>query len=102
MNYVIKYSSEAIFELEKLKEYISNKFDAPKAAQKQVSRIIKAVNTLAVFPKLHRERRKTNKGNGMRIYPIDSYVILYSVDEENSTVNISHIIYSKRDIDTLI
>ena len=88
--------------MRKLKEYISRKFDAPNAAQKQVNRILKAASTLAVFPKLHRERRRTAKGNGMRIYPIDSYVILYSVDDEQKAVNISHIIYSKRDIDTLI
>ena len=102
MNYSIKYSSEALYELEMLKEYIVSKFDAPEAAQKQVNRIIKAVSTLEIFPKLHRERRKTPKENGLRIYPVDSYLILYSVDDEKQAVNISHIIYGSRDIDSLI
>ena len=102
MNYSIRYSSEALFELERLKEYISRDLDAPVAAQKQVSRITKAVSTLTMFPKLHRERRKTPKENGLRIYPVDSYLILYSVDDEKQAVNISHIIYGGRDIDSLI
>ncbi|MBQ7155553.1 MAG: type II toxin-antitoxin system RelE/ParE family toxin [Synergistaceae bacterium] len=102
MNYSIRYSSEALFELKKLKEYISRNFDSPKAAQNQVNRITKAVSTLAIFPKIHRERRKTPKENGMRIYPIDNYLILYSVDDDERVVNISHVIYGKRDIDSLI
>lgn len=102
MNYSIKYSSEALCELETLKEYIASELNAPIAAQKQVNRITKAVRTLVIFPKLHRERRKTSKGNGLRIYPVDSYLILYSVDDEKQAVNISHIIYGGRDFDSLI
>ena len=102
MNYSIRYSSESLFELERLKEYISRDLNAPVAAHKQVNRIIKAVSTLEIFPKLHRERRKTPKENGLRIYPVDSYLILYSVDDEKQAVNISHIIYGSRDIDSLI
>ena len=102
MSYSIRYSSEALFELEMLKEYIASKLNAPMAAQNQVKRITKAVSTLAMFPKLHRERRKTPKENGLRIYPVDSYLILYAVDDEKQAVNISHIIYSGRDFDSLI
>ena len=98
-SYSIVYSSAARRELVKIHEYITEKFCAPETAGIQVSRIVRAVKTLSVFPKMYRVRRKST---GMRICPVDSYLILYSVDDDNRTVNVSHIIYSRRNLDALI
>ena len=98
LKYRIIYAPSAIYDLDEIYEYIVGKFYAPDTAERQVARIIKAAETLAVFPKMYRVRRKNT---GARICSVDNYLIVYSVDDENHTVNISRIIYSRRDIDSM-
>ena len=99
LRYSITYSPSASRDLDGIHNYISEKFYSVERANKQVSRIVRAVKTLAVFPKMYRIRKK-NKG--VRICPVDSYLIIYSVDDEKHSVNISRIIYSRRNLDSMI
>ena len=98
LKYRIIYAPSAIYDLDGIYEYIAGKFYAPNTAEKQVARILKAAETLAVFPKMYRVRRKNT---GARICPVDNYLIVYCVDDVNHTVNISRVIYSRRDIDSM-
>lgn len=97
--YSIVYTPSARRDLDEIYEYIAGEFYSPDIARRQVSRIVRAVKTLAVFPKMYRVRRKNT---GIRICPVDNYMIVYSVDDENNTVNISRIIYSRRNLDAII
>ena len=99
LKYRIIYAPSAIYDLDEIYEYIAGKFYTPDTAERQVARIIKAAETLAVFPKMYRVRRKNT---GMRVCPVDNYLIVYRVDDENRTVNILRVIYSRRDIDSMI
>lgn len=99
LRYSITYSPSASRDLDDIHDYIAEKFYSVERANKQVSRIVRAVKTLAIFPKMYRIRRKDK---GVRICPVDSYLIIYSVDDENYVVNISRIIYSRRNIDAMI
>ena len=99
LKYRIVYTPSARHDLDDIYEYIAGEFYAPDTARRQANRIVRAVKTLAVFPKMYRVRRKNT---GIRICPVDSYMILYSVDDMNNTVNILRIIYSRRDIDSMI
>ena len=89
----------AHMELDEIREYITKKFDAPQAAIRQTERILKAINAIAVFPKMYRVRRKST---GMRICPVDNYLITYYVNDEKHIISISRIIYSRRDISSII
>lgn len=97
--YSIVYTPSARRDLDEIYEYIAGEFYSPDIARRQVSRIVRAIKTLAVFPKMYRVRRKNT---GIRICPVDNYMIVYSVDDENNIVNISRIIYSRRNLDAII
>ncbi|MBQ3454929.1 MAG: type II toxin-antitoxin system RelE/ParE family toxin [Synergistaceae bacterium] len=96
------YSDEALEELRGIRHYISHRLNNPPAASKQADRIMLATDSLAVFPKMHRIRIKDRKGREIRFFPVDSYMILYHVDEGKNVVNILHIFSSRRDIDSMI
>lgn len=98
-SYSIIYAPSAGRDLEEIREYITREFYDSETANRQVNRIVKAVNTIAFFPKMYRIRRKDT---GMRICPVDNYLITYYVDDERHVINISHIIYGRRDINSVI
>ena len=99
LSYSITYTPRAVRELSEIREYITENFYAPDIANKQVERIVKTIKTLAIFPKRYKIR---SQQSGMRLCPVDNYAVLYSIDDENKTVNISRIIYARRDFDRLI
>ena len=100
--YRVVYTLHAHNDLSGIQRYITEKFSDPEAALNQAVRIIKAAKSLAVFPNLYRVRRKDSKGRDIRYCNVDSYMIIYSVDDVNHIVNITRIVYNRRDIDSLI
>ena len=96
------YSDEALEELRGIRYYISRRLNNPSAASQQADRIMSAADSLTVFPKMHRVRMKDRKGREIRFFPVDSYMVLYHVDEGKRIVDILHIFSSRRDIDALI
>ena len=101
-NYRFEISPEARYELRRIQEYITSEFDAPQEARKQSKRILKAIRMLAVFPKLYRVRRKNAKGQELRYMPVDNFMIIYHVDDSKNIVKVLHIVYSRRNIDSMI
>ena len=100
-SYSLNYSSEARENLRDIQDYIASKSQDCGIATNQVMRITMAARSLTFFPKLHRVRGKDRFGNELRIYPVDNYVILYSVDEVERVVNVSRVLYGRRNIDSL-
>ena len=100
-NFNIGYSEDFDEDVRAIHTHIAYNLKNPLAASEQVSRIISATESLGIFPKLHRVRGKDRFGNEMRIYPIDNYKILYSVDELKHIVNISRVLYGRRNINSL-
>lgn len=96
------YSYDALKELRGIRRYISRKLNNPSAASKQVAHIMLAAESLAVFPKLYRVRQVDTDGNEIRFFQVDNYTIIYYVDESRKTINVIHVIYSRRNIDALI
>lgn len=97
--YKIVLSSSARCELDEIREYIAGESGSTESASKQVERILKAMRAIEVFPKMYRVRRKDT---GMRICPVDNYLIMYFVDDESHIVRVSHIIHGRRDINAII
>ena len=101
MKFIVKLSDDAIDDMAKIRSYISYDLQNPDAALSRLSRIFLSVQKLADFPKLHRVRGKDRFGNELRIYPVDNYSVLYYVDEDNYLINISRVLYGRRNIDAL-
>ena len=102
LNFRIIYTESVDFDLNEVYYYIFNKLHNPDAAANQLKRIILAVDKLSSNPRIHRVRGRDSHGRELRSFPVDNYVVIYSVDDDKSVVNILHVFYSKRDIDSLI
>ena len=98
----VTYSGDAIREIRSIRRYIVGKLHNPSAASRQTDRIMSAAESLAVFPKMHRVRFQDSEGRYIRVFPVDKYLMLYSVDEDKRLVSILHVVHGKRDIDALI
>lgn len=86
----------------KIYYYIAFRLLNPEAASAQSDRIMSAAEILAAFPKIFRVRGKDSDGNELRLFPVDNYAVLYSVDEASYTVNVSNVIYGKRNLEEII
>ena len=101
-NFRVIYSGNAVEDIRNIYDYIAYKLFNPQIASQQSDRIMSAAESLAVFPKMHRVRKKDSKGNETRFFPIDNYLILYDVDDDKHTVNILRVVYRRRNIDDII
>ena len=101
-NFNVVYSDDATEQLKEIHDYILRNFASPETARGQTNRIMSKVKKLGLSPKIHRIRGKDKKGNEIRLCPVDNYSILYSVDDVKNVVNISHIVYGRRNISEII
>ena len=95
--YKIEFTNECISEMLEIYEYISYTLKEPEAASRIIQQFINKVSILATSPELY---IKTNffdrlKRNYHRLI-IKNYILLYSIDYEQKTIFISHIVYNRR------
>ena len=102
MSFKITLSENAVDDMAKIRSYITYNLQNPDAALEQLERIFFAVEALKEFPKIHRVRKKDKKGNEIRVYPVDNYVIIYSINEVERIVNVSHVLYGRRNMDSIV
>lgn len=100
MIYRVLYSAKARLDLRSIYKYIAEDLLAPKAAARQTRRIMEAVRSLEQMPMRHRlyEEEPWNS-QGLRVFPVDNYLIFYLPDEPSATVSIVRIMYGGRDIE---
>jgi toxin ParE1/3/4 len=93
------YSSNAENDLQEIFNYISLTLLEPETAERQTERIMDAADSLISFPFRYRIYNvEPWRSKGLRILPIDNYVILYQPDESTNLVKIVRIMYGGRDI----
>ncbi len=96
----IIYTEEALQDLEDIYEYISLILHEPGTAEKQTNRIMDAVDRLENTPLLHRlYDHEPWRSKGLRVLPVDNYVLFYLPDESKNTIGIIRIMYGGRDIE---
>ena len=100
--YKIEYTQQFKQEARNIYEYIASELDSPKSARRKLERIVKAVNALVSFPKMHKVRKRDTQGREFRSFPVEDYVVVYLVDDKKYVVNVIHVLHSKRNIDDII
>ena len=81
-------------------EYIACELLVPETAAGQTERIMKAIRSLEQMPMRHRlYEEEPWHSQGLRVLPVDNYLVFYLPDENSATVNIIRIMYGGRDID---
>ncbi|MDD6069581.1 MAG: type II toxin-antitoxin system RelE/ParE family toxin [Clostridiales bacterium] len=97
--YKVKFNPKAIHELDSIYEYIANEKLAPENARGQIDRIKKAILNLDTFPQSHQERNEGRyAGKGYRQLIIDSYIVIFRIDETNKIVYVVTIQYQGRNL----
>ena len=100
MKWHVDYADDAVQDLQAIYDYISSTLQEPGIAERQTNRIMDTADTLDHMP--FRYRLYDNepwRSRGLRVLPVDNYIIFYLPDETQNTVTIIRIMYGGRDIE---
>ena len=101
MNYQVEISNQADNDIREIYEYIAYELQAPESAAGQIDRLEKGILSLDYMPIRFRAYEKEPwKSRGLRMFPIDNYIIFYIPNDDTKTVTIMRVMYCGRDIDT--
>lgn len=99
MIYEIDIAIQARADLKSIYEYIALTLLTPENAERQLQRLADSIMSLNQMPKRFRAfETEPWKSRGMRIMPVDNYVVLYIPDEDKALVHIARVMYSGRNI----
>ena len=100
MIYEVETTDQARCDLRGIYEYIADTLLEPVIAEKLYSRIEKAVYSLDAMPERFRRYEKEPwRSRNLRVMPVDSYLVFYTVDNKNQIVTVIRIMYGARNID---
>lgn len=100
MTYDVRISEEADIDLRSIFEYIAFELQAPENAAGQLDRLEQNIIGLERLPYRFRKfDREPWHSRGLRIMPVDNYIVLYVVDDDAQAVNIVRVMYGARDIE---
>ena len=73
---------------------------SPENARGQLDRLEEQILSLDTMPERYRKYEKEPwKSRGLRVLPVDNYVVLYIPDSDKKVVTILRVMYAGRDID---
>ena len=99
MEYQIFYTNSARQDLKNIYRYISEDLVEPEIAAKLTDKIMKAIRSLDEMPQRYRLfEEEPWHSRGLRILPVNNYLVFYLLDDEKTVVTILRIIYGGRDI----
>ena len=98
MIFHVAYSAEARQDLRDIYEYIAYELLVPETAAGQTERIMKAIRSLEQMPMRHRlYEEEPWHSQGIHKLPVKNYLIYFWVDEDAKRVQVTGIIYGRRD-----
>ena len=100
MIYEVEVSKQAGSDLRGIFEYIAFELQSPENAIGQLDRLEEQILNLDTMPERYRKYKKEPwKSRGLRVLPVDNYVVLYIPDSDKKVVTILRVMYAGRDID---
>lgn len=100
MIFDVQISEQADRDLRGIYEYIAFELLAPENAAGQLDRLENAISKLDHIPdKFRRYDREPWKSRGLRVFPVDNYLVFYIPNEETRIVTVIRVMYGGRDID---
>lgn len=100
MIYEVEVSQQADSDLRGIFEYIAFELKSPKNASGQLDRLEGQILSLNMMPERYRRYEKEPwKSRGLRVLPVDNYVVLYIPDHDKKVVTILRVMYARHDID---
>ena len=100
MGYRIIYTEESEQDLINIYRYIAINLSVPQTAKKQTDRIMDAINGLDEMHLKHKlYQNEPWHSKGLRVLPVDNYLVFYVVVEEEKLVAIVRIMYGGRNVE---
>lgn len=101
MIYEVTITEQANADLRKIYEYIAFELLSPDNAAGQLDRLEENIIGLEQFPEKYRAYNKEPWQNrGMRVMPVDNYLVFYILDKDAGLVTVIRVMYEGRDVDT--
>ena len=96
--YVVRVTMQALEQMKEIVHYISNDLMAPDAADNLLDKIKAEITKLSSFPKKYALiDEEPWRNEGVRKIVVKNFLIYYWVDDENNRVQVTAVIYSRRD-----
>ena len=87
MNYEVELSEQADSDLRGIFEYIAFELQSPENASGQPDRLEEQILSLDIMPERYRKyENEPWKSRGLRVLPVDNYVIFYIPDSIRMTI----------------
>ena len=100
MIYEVEVSEQADSDLREIFEYIAFELQSPENAGGQLDRLEKQILSLNTMPERYQKYEKEPwKSRGLRVLPVNNYVVYYIPDNDKEVVTILRVMYAGRDID---
>ena len=101
MIYEVEVSEQADSDLRGIFEYIAFELQSPENASGQLDRLEEQILSLDTMPERYRKYEKEPwKSRGLRVLPVDNYVVLYIPDSDKKVVTILRVMYAGWDTDS--
>lgn len=98
--YEVVTTEQAESDLRGIYEYIAFELLSPENAAGQLDRLEENILGLETFPEKFRGYEKEPwKSRGLRVMPVDNYLVFYISDKETETVTVIRVMYDGRDVD---
>ncbi len=95
----VQISEQADNDLRGIFEYIAFELLAPENAVGQLNRLEDAISKLDnTLEKFRRYEREPCRGRGLRVFPVDNYLVFYIPDMERQIVTVIRVMYGGRDV----
>lgn len=99
MIYEVEVSEQADNDLREIFEYIAFELQSPENASRLLDRLEEQIFSLDTMPDRYQKYEKEPwKSRGLRVLPIDNYMVLYVPDSDKKVVTILRVMYAGRDI----
>ena len=96
--YIVKITAQAEEQLQEIIKYITSELKAPKAALCLLDKIEHSISSLSQFPqRVTLTEEEPWRSYGIHKMPVKNFLIYFWIDEENSKVQATAVIYGKRD-----
>ena len=84
-----------------LNQYERKDMQTPENVSDQLDRLEACIMDLDHMPKRYRQYElEPWKSRGLRVVPVDNYLVLYIPDDDTQVVTITRVMYGGRDVDT--
>lgn len=97
-DFMVKVTSQAEQQIQEITSYIVHELKAPEAALHLLDTLETSFASLRNFPqRVSLTDKEPWRTNGIHCLPVKNFLVYFWINEENKTVQITAVIYTKRD-----